>query len=126
MLSGKATDKPSGKPAQQLFFSGALQLNKPASSLKQPQNMTGSEQVTTIHCILQEITAVSCRLEGMDTAITSLIMETKSIRSEIAGFQSGVTGLEHRMATMEDHVHKVLDKDQELLFFRSKLTDLED
>ncbi|KAJ1090052.1 hypothetical protein NDU88_003192 [Pleurodeles waltl] len=29
------------------------------------------------------------------------------------------------MATMEDHVHTVLDKDQELLFLRSKLIDLE-
>ncbi|KAJ1163849.1 hypothetical protein NDU88_004301 [Pleurodeles waltl] len=62
----------------------------------------------------------------MDTAITSLMTETKSMRLEIAGFQSRVTGVEHRMATMEDHVHTDLDKDQELLFFCSKLIDLED
>ncbi|KAJ1100522.1 hypothetical protein NDU88_005604 [Pleurodeles waltl] len=62
----------------------------------------------------------------MATAIASLTMETKPMHLDIAGFQSRVTGLEHRMATMEDHVHTVLDKAQELLFLRSKLTDLED
>ncbi|KAJ1177667.1 hypothetical protein NDU88_002919 [Pleurodeles waltl] len=62
----------------------------------------------------------------MATAISSLTTETKSICLEIAGFQSCVTGLEHRMATMEDHVHTVLDKDQELLFVGCKLKDLED
>ncbi|KAJ1143866.1 hypothetical protein NDU88_010168 [Pleurodeles waltl] len=37
----------------------------------------------------------------------------------------GDGGVEHRMETMEDHVHTVLVKDQELLFLRSKLIDLE-
>ncbi|KAJ1175571.1 hypothetical protein NDU88_000858 [Pleurodeles waltl] len=112
MPGGKTTSKSSGKPAQQLLFSEALQLNKPASSPIQTQDMTDSEQVTTMDRRLQEITAVSRRLEGIDTAITSLKLETKSMRSEIAGFQTRVTGLEHRMVTMEDHVHKALDKDQ--------------
>ncbi|KAJ1091112.1 hypothetical protein NDU88_004239 [Pleurodeles waltl] len=62
----------------------------------------------------------------MDTAITSLTMEAKSMLLDIAGFQSQVTGLEHRMMTMEDHIHTFLDKEQDLLFLRSKLTDLED
>ncbi|KAJ1205804.1 hypothetical protein NDU88_001230 [Pleurodeles waltl] len=62
----------------------------------------------------------------MDTAITSLAMENKSTRLEIAGFQSCVTGLKHQMVTTVDLVHTVLDKDQELLFLRSKLIDLED
>ncbi|KAJ1099891.1 hypothetical protein NDU88_004984 [Pleurodeles waltl] len=88
--------------------------------------MTDSEQVTTMDCILQEITVASRRLEGMDTAIISLTLETKSMHSEIAGFQTRVTVLEHRMANMESHVHKALDKDQELLFLHSKLPDLED
>ncbi|KAJ1170899.1 hypothetical protein NDU88_002770 [Pleurodeles waltl] len=78
--------------------------------------MANSEQVTTMDRMLQEITAVSRRLKGMDTAITSLTLDTKSMHSEIAGFQTRVTGLELRMATMDDHVHKALDKDQELLF----------
>ncbi|KAJ1210143.1 hypothetical protein NDU88_005511 [Pleurodeles waltl] len=81
--------------------------------------MSATEQATAMDCILQEITAVSRRLEGMDTATTSLMTETKSMHIEIAGFQSCVTGLEHRMATMEDHIHTVLDKDQELLFLHS-------
>ncbi|KAJ1200413.1 hypothetical protein NDU88_004237 [Pleurodeles waltl] len=76
--------------------------------------------------ILQEITAVSNRLEGMATAITSLKTESKSTRLDIAGFQSRVTGLEHRMVTVEAHVHTVLEKDQELEFLRSELIDLED
>ncbi|KAJ1175632.1 hypothetical protein NDU88_000919 [Pleurodeles waltl] len=53
-------------------------------------------------------------------------METKSMRLDIAAFQSRVTGLEHRMTTMEDHIHTVLDRDQDLLYLCSKLTDLED
>ncbi|KAJ1177161.1 hypothetical protein NDU88_002423 [Pleurodeles waltl] len=69
--------------------------------------MAGSEQVTTMDRILQEITAVSRRLKGMDTGITSLTMETKPMCSEIAGFQSCVTGLEQRMATMADQVHSL-------------------
>ncbi|KAJ1192208.1 hypothetical protein NDU88_001520 [Pleurodeles waltl] len=88
--------------------------------------MSVLEQVTTMDRILQEITAVSRRLKGMVTAMTSLTLETKSMRSEIAGFQTRVTGLEHQMAIMEDHVHKALDKDQELLSLCSKLTDIED
>ncbi|KAJ1187424.1 hypothetical protein NDU88_004200 [Pleurodeles waltl] len=88
--------------------------------------MAGMEQATKVDRILQEITAVNRRLEGMDTAKTSLTTETKSMPLDIAGFQSRVTGLEHRMATVEAHVHTVLDKDQELEFLRSKLIDLED
>ncbi|KAJ1172377.1 hypothetical protein NDU88_004224 [Pleurodeles waltl] len=76
--------------------------------------------------ILQEITTVSRSLEGMDLVIKSLTSETKSMRLDIAGFQSWVTGLEHRMATVEGHMHTVLEKDQELEFLRSKLIDLED
>ncbi|KAJ1088834.1 hypothetical protein NDU88_001989 [Pleurodeles waltl] len=48
------------------------------------------------------------------------------MRLEIAGFQSPETELEHRMATREDHIHTVLDKDQELLFLHSKLIGMED
>ncbi|KAJ1188250.1 hypothetical protein NDU88_005013 [Pleurodeles waltl] len=126
MPGGKTPGKPSGKAAQQLLFSEALQLNKLAYSLVQSQDITGTEQVTTMLRILLEITEVSRRLKGMDTAITSLTTETKSMCLEIAVFQSSVTGLEHQMVTMEDHVHTVLDKDQELLFLCSILIDLED
>ncbi|KAJ1113227.1 hypothetical protein NDU88_001481 [Pleurodeles waltl] len=51
--------------------------------------------------------------------------ETKSIRLDIAGFQSRVTGLEQRVATVETHVISSRDRDQELLYLCSKMIDLE-
>ncbi|KAJ1206394.1 hypothetical protein NDU88_001799 [Pleurodeles waltl] len=62
----------------------------------------------------------------MDAPISSLTLETKSMRSDIAGFQTRVTGLEHRMGTLEAHMTTVQDRDQDLLYLRSKITDLED
>ncbi|KAJ1093825.1 hypothetical protein NDU88_006916 [Pleurodeles waltl] len=84
--------------------------------------MAGMGEVTTMDRILQEITAVSRRLEEMDLAITSVTSETKSMRLYIAGIQSRVT----LNGAVEGHMHTVLDKDKELGFLRSKLTDLED
>ncbi|KAJ1213469.1 hypothetical protein NDU88_001106 [Pleurodeles waltl] len=72
------------------------------------------------------MTAVSRRIEGMDASISSLTLETKSMRSEIAGFQSRVRGSEHRMGTLEAHMTTVQDRDQDLLYLCSKITDLED
>ncbi|KAJ1193687.1 hypothetical protein NDU88_002983 [Pleurodeles waltl] len=108
MPGGKVTGKSSGKPSRQLLFSEALQLLRPASPaaglnrLEQPPTMSDTEQTTTMDHILQEITAVSGSLEGMDTAITSLTTKTKSMRLDIAGFQSRVTGLEHRMSSLTE------------------------
>ncbi|KAJ1098689.1 hypothetical protein NDU88_005739 [Pleurodeles waltl] len=62
----------------------------------------------------------------MDASISSLTLETKSMRSDIAGFQSRVTGLEHRVGTLETQVATSQDRDQDLLYLRSKLTDMED
>ncbi|KAJ1191665.1 hypothetical protein NDU88_000981 [Pleurodeles waltl] len=62
----------------------------------------------------------------MDNTITSLTSETKSTRSDIAGFQSRVTGLELHVLTVEDHLTTTQDRDQKLLYLRSKLIDLED
>ncbi|KAJ1202880.1 hypothetical protein NDU88_006675 [Pleurodeles waltl] len=76
--------------------------------------------------ILQEITAVSRRIEEMDASISSLTLETKSMRSDIAGFQSRVTGLEHHMGTLEMQVATYRDRDQDLLYLRSKKTDMVD
>ncbi|KAJ1188882.1 hypothetical protein NDU88_005639 [Pleurodeles waltl] len=45
---------------------------------------------------------------------------------EIASFQTRVLGLEQRVSTVEAHASSFQDRDQELLFLRSKLTDLED
>ncbi|KAJ1135924.1 hypothetical protein NDU88_002353 [Pleurodeles waltl] len=44
--------------------------------------------------ILQEILVVGRRLEGMDSMMTSLTEDTKSMRLDIADFQSRVTTLE--------------------------------
>ncbi|KAJ1115152.1 hypothetical protein NDU88_003378 [Pleurodeles waltl] len=88
--------------------------------------MSDKEQPTTMDRILQEITAVSRRIEGMDASISSLTLVTKSMRSDIAGFQFKVTGSEHRMGTLEGHMTTVQDRDQDLLYLRSKITDLED
>ncbi|KAJ1107508.1 hypothetical protein NDU88_004898 [Pleurodeles waltl] len=76
--------------------------------------------------ILQEISAVGRKLEGMDNAMRALTVETSSMRLEIAGFQSQISGLDHRVAAVESQVVLQTDRDQELLHLRSKLTDLED
>ncbi|KAJ1218962.1 hypothetical protein NDU88_006533 [Pleurodeles waltl] len=62
----------------------------------------------------------------MDIAITSLTAEMKSMSLDIAGFQSRVTGLEQRVSAVETHITSSLDRDQELLYLRSKLINLED
>ncbi|KAJ1198757.1 hypothetical protein NDU88_002596 [Pleurodeles waltl] len=135
MPGGRTGQKPTGRLARQLLFSEALQHKRSVSPIvgshlpstpAQPPDMSDKEQPTTMDRILQEITAVSRRLEGMDTYISSLTLETKSMRSDIASFQSRVTGLEHRMGTLEAHMTTVQDRDQDLLYLRSKITDLED
>ncbi|KAJ1100674.1 hypothetical protein NDU88_005755 [Pleurodeles waltl] len=62
----------------------------------------------------------------MDNAMASLTAETKSSRLDIAGFQSRVMGLEQQVTTVEAHVASSRDRDQELLYLRSKIPDLED
>ncbi|KAJ1092097.1 hypothetical protein NDU88_005211 [Pleurodeles waltl] len=62
----------------------------------------------------------------MDASISSLTLETKSMRSDIAGFQSRVIGLEHCMESLETQVATSRDRDQDLLYLRRKLTYLED
>ncbi|KAJ1155185.1 hypothetical protein NDU88_007920 [Pleurodeles waltl] len=52
--------------------------------------------------ILQEISAVGRKLEGMDNAMTALTAETRSMHLEIAGFQSQISGLDHRVAALTD------------------------
>ncbi|KAJ1188307.1 hypothetical protein NDU88_005068 [Pleurodeles waltl] len=129
MPGSKPSHKSTGKLAQQLLFLEALQHKRststttgPHSSLSpaQPTTMSDKEQSTTMERILQEITAVSRRIEGMDASISSLTLETKSMRSDIAGFQSRVTGLERRMGTLETQVATSHDRDQDLLYLSSK------
>ncbi|KAJ1113249.1 hypothetical protein NDU88_001503 [Pleurodeles waltl] len=132
MSGGRSSTKNSGKPARQLLFSEALfhsKTSSPAPEAQQParnHNMSDSAQESTMDRILQEISEVGRRLEGMDNAMASLTVETKSIRLDIAGFQSRVMGLEQKVTMVEGQVATSQDRDQEFLYLRSKLIDLED
>ncbi|KAJ1207352.1 hypothetical protein NDU88_002743 [Pleurodeles waltl] len=88
--------------------------------------MADGDQPKTMEWILQEITAVSRRIEGMDASISSLTLETKSIRTYIASFHSRVMGLEHRLGTLETHMFTIQDRDQDRSYLWNKVTDLED
>ncbi|KAJ1209478.1 hypothetical protein NDU88_004856 [Pleurodeles waltl] len=131
MPGGRTSGKQSGKPPQQLLFLEALQNSRASPALEMqaltpPGIMTEPAQGATMDRILQEISAVGRRLEGMDTAMASLTAETKSMRLDIAGFQSRVLDLEQRVLTVKTHITAFTDRDQELLYLRSKLIDLED
>ncbi|KAJ1175520.1 hypothetical protein NDU88_000808 [Pleurodeles waltl] len=135
MPVSKPNHKPAGKPVQQLLFSEALHQKRPTPMATEthpsppshePVRTPDKEQSTTMRRMLYEIMAVSHRIEGMDASISSLTLETKSMRLDIAGFQSRVTGLEHRMGSLETQIATSQDRDQDLLYLKSKLTDLED
>ncbi|KAJ1210135.1 hypothetical protein NDU88_005503 [Pleurodeles waltl] len=55
----------------------------------------------TMDRILQEISSVSRKLEGMDSAMVALTAETRSMRLDKAGFQSQISGLDQQVATVE-------------------------
>ncbi|KAJ1151691.1 hypothetical protein NDU88_004471 [Pleurodeles waltl] len=135
MPGSKPNHKPASKLARQLLFSEALHHKRPSPLTTGPHAsppptepivMSDKEKSITMEWILQEITIVSRRIEGMDASMTSLTLETKSMRSDIAGFQSRVIGLEQRMGSLETQVAMSQDRDQDLLYLRSKLTDMED
>ncbi|KAJ1101660.1 hypothetical protein NDU88_006726 [Pleurodeles waltl] len=132
MPGGRSSTKNSGKLARQLLFWEALLHSKASSTAPMTQqpvqhhNTSDTAQESTMDHILQERSAVGRRLEGMDNAMASLTAETKSIRLDIAGFQSLVLGLEQRVSLVEAHVTSSRDRDQELLYLHSKMIDLED
>ncbi|KAJ1187511.1 hypothetical protein NDU88_004286 [Pleurodeles waltl] len=132
MPGGGSSTKNSGKVVRQLLFSEALLHSKVSSSapMAQPpvQHHTTSDtaQESTMDRILQEISAVGLRLEGMDNAMASLTAETKSICLDIAGFPSRVLGLEQWVSLVEAHAASSRDRDQETLYLCTKVTDLED
>ncbi|KAJ1174806.1 hypothetical protein NDU88_000097 [Pleurodeles waltl] len=130
MPRGKTTGKVTGKSTRQLLFSEALQQQKhPSAADSSPlpcANMTEDIQGATMDRVLQEISAVSRKLEGMDNAMVALTAETRSMRLDLAGFQSQLSGLDQRVATVETQVASWTDRDLELSHLRSKLTDLED
>ncbi|KAJ1181103.1 hypothetical protein NDU88_006313 [Pleurodeles waltl] len=88
--------------------------------------MTEDMQGAAMDRILQEILAVGRKLEGMDNAMVALTAETRSMRLEIAGFQSQISGLDQRVTTVEAQAASWTNRDQELLHLHSRLTDLED
>ncbi|KAJ1171329.1 hypothetical protein NDU88_003192 [Pleurodeles waltl] len=90
MPRGNTAGKTLGKQARQLLFSEALRQQKhPSVEDPLPRNsMAVDTQGTTMDRILQEISAVSRKLEGMDSAMVALTAETRSMRLDIAGFQS--------------------------------------
>ncbi|KAJ1142127.1 hypothetical protein NDU88_008454 [Pleurodeles waltl] len=136
MPRGKMMGKPPGNTARQLLFTEALRQQKhpPVKDPKDPPphchintgNMEEGPQGASMDRILQEISAVGRKLEGMDSAMLALTAETRSMRLEIAGFQSQISGLDQRVATVETQVASWTDNGQELMHLRSKLTDLED
>ncbi|KAJ1155259.1 hypothetical protein NDU88_007994 [Pleurodeles waltl] len=132
MPGNKPSNKHLGKPARQLLFSEALRQNRalpwtPQEHLtNQPSDMVDALQGATMDRILQEISAEGRSLEGMNSRMISLTEETKSMRLEIAGFQSRVTTLEQRVTTVEAQATLTADRDQELLYLCSKVIDLED
>ncbi|KAJ1119285.1 hypothetical protein NDU88_007471 [Pleurodeles waltl] len=126
----KTMGKATGKPALQLLFSEALCQQKHSSAEDPPSlccpNKADDTQGATMDHILQEISAVSRKLEGMDNTMVALMAETRSMCLDITGFQSQISGLDQRVATVETQVASWTDRDLELLHLRSKLTDLED
>ncbi|KAJ1093143.1 hypothetical protein NDU88_006251 [Pleurodeles waltl] len=132
MPGNKPSNKHLGKPARQLLFLEALRQNRTPPSApqehltNQSSDMADASQGATMDRILQEISAVGRRLEGMDSRMISLTEETKSMRLDIAGFQSRVTTLEQRVMTMETQATLATDRDHKLLYIHSKVIDLED
>ncbi|KAJ1180521.1 hypothetical protein NDU88_005742 [Pleurodeles waltl] len=119
MPGGRSSNKHLGKPARQLLFSEALQQTRTPSPASQehPTNqslvMVDTSQGATMDRILQEISVVGRRLEGMDSMMTSLTEDTKSMSLDIAGFQTRVTALEQRVATVEtqfQRAHRLIPK----------------
>ncbi|KAJ1106905.1 hypothetical protein NDU88_004303 [Pleurodeles waltl] len=132
MPGSRSSNKHLGKPVRQLLFSEALRQTRAPSPapqehpINQSRAMADASQGATMDRILQEISAVRHRLEGMDSMMTSLTEDTKSMRLDIAGFQSRVTTLEQRVMTVETQAVLASDRDQELLYLQSKVIDLED
>ncbi|KAJ1125861.1 hypothetical protein NDU88_004277 [Pleurodeles waltl] len=132
MSGGRSSNKHLGKLARQLLFSEALRHIRTSSPTSQEHPTSQSHAMAdtslgaTMDSILQEISAVGHRLERMDSMMTYLTKDTKSMLLDIAGFQSRLTALEQRVTTMEMQAVLASDRDQELLYLHSKVIDLED
>ncbi|KAJ1157301.1 hypothetical protein NDU88_010016 [Pleurodeles waltl] len=128
MPCGKTT----GKSTRQLFFSEAISQPRPMALLAFPSDPSPTDTSidtrsdTTMEHILQDIASVSCHLEAMDSKITDLSTDSKSIWAYIAGFQDKVTDLDHHLTAVEGRIAFLTDSESVLQSLRHKLTDLED
>ncbi|KAJ1122285.1 hypothetical protein NDU88_000781 [Pleurodeles waltl] len=126
MSPGKST----GKPARQLLLTEALLQPQPnghfpkITANRSPDTASDQTPDGTMERILQEI--FGRRLESMDSNISALMAEPKSVPLDIAGFQTRTVDLQLRVASAEDCLNTLLDRDQELQYFRSRVSDLED
>lgn len=90
MSSNRATTKPSKQP----LYSKALTQGIPtptapsisSSTQALPASGMAVASIVTMDRILQEISAVARRLDGLETSISALAMDTKSKRADITGF----------------------------------------
>ncbi|KAJ1131080.1 hypothetical protein NDU88_009423 [Pleurodeles waltl] len=86
-----STGKSSGKPARQLLLSEAISQQRNMASSQAPTGSGPNEPSASIHTditierILQKITAVGYCLEVVNSKITNLATESKSIRTDIPG-----------------------------------------
>ncbi|KAJ1189390.1 hypothetical protein NDU88_006135 [Pleurodeles waltl] len=76
--------------------------------------MANSCSDTAMERILQEISAVGRRLDTMDSKITDLSADSKSIRVDIGSFQTTVTDLDHRLHAVKDQMTNLPDHELEL------------
>ncbi|KAJ1133207.1 hypothetical protein NDU88_011504 [Pleurodeles waltl] len=90
--------------------SPALQDNTTADA------MVNSCSDSAIEHILQEISAVGHRLETMDSKITDLLADSKSILVDTASFETTVTDLDHRLHAVENQMASLLDNKPELQY----------
>ncbi|KAJ1138817.1 hypothetical protein NDU88_005198 [Pleurodeles waltl] len=132
MPSEKPGSKPTGKPARHLLFMEALLQAHPVAATKGlsmsgwADNPAGLKQDSTMDHIIQKIMAVGGRLEGMDSNISVLTAETKSICIDIVGFQNHVMDQVPHILVVEDRLNTLPERDQGLLFLRSKVIDRKD
>ncbi|KAJ1179965.1 hypothetical protein NDU88_005193 [Pleurodeles waltl] len=126
------SDKSTGKPSWKLFFSEALAQQHPGLHQQQPpvadatDTHLGTEPDSMMEHILQKFAAVGKRLDDMDTRISELTSESRSLCTYMAKFQDRVMGLDQRLTLVEDKLNQPMAKDQELQYLRNKLMDLED
>ncbi|KAJ1141360.1 hypothetical protein NDU88_007693 [Pleurodeles waltl] len=116
-----APGRSSGKATHQLLFPEAAWQPRPISSSAIPPDPNSTKAPadplpdTAMEHILQEISAVGGRLDAMDSKITDLSANSKSIQEDIARFQAKVTDLDH-LYTVESQVANLPDNKPELQF----------